>query len=788
MADFSQTNRIIAIDTNLGDDKALLTRLDGEDVLSRCFLYRISIITEQPDNFVQSLLGMPVTLWLQNNNPDLRRPIHGHVRQLVAEGRTVRSDGLYQLEVVPRLWFLSCTSDCRIFQNLNIPDIIKTVLTEHGLTDFEFRVVREDYPPLDYCVQYQETALNFVSRLMEHLGLFYWHEHSADRHLLVIADRNAATGTTAQSNLKISPTSETGELQTLKVESTFRPGRWALNDYDFQSPTKLLRSNTPTTLTVPRMVDHEMYEYPGKYTEQDHGRKLTRLRIEMEEAQQHRVFGTGCCPSFDPGRRFTVAPASGGGRYLLTEVRHHATAPAAESGGDQPSYSNEFAAIKADVPFRPERLTPRPKVHGSQTATVVGPPGENIFCDIFGRVRVQFHWDRRGQRNDQSSCWIRVAQTRAGSYYGSQVLPHVGHEVIVTFLEGDPDRPVITGTLPNALTMPPMELPLDKEKTIERDHGDNKIVMQGKAGSQHLSLVSPRELNVMASGRTARPVGAFPPAPRIPPPPAPTTTSVTFNLDPNTPLVGDVVNVFKDPVGLAELYLGWYGLTWGAPGNNYLPASDLAGSGQTGPDVVQDEISDDSYVNSASEGRINSLALGNNNNWVFKDANTWVNGNAFTQVNGNASAVVGGTGFGGTSTSSVNTTEVWGDNITYAHHDNITTADHNNVTNVPSGENLTNVNGENTTLVIGSNWTVVTPNNFQFIDGLNTSITLGVNTALTIGVNIAVNVILSLAQTGIALSQTMIQNQTATYDLQEKGAKITTVGAAIEAGGLKMFL
>ena len=146
------------------------------------------------------------------------------------------------------------------------------------------------------------------------------------------------------------------------------------------------------------------------------------------------------------------------------------------------NYSNDFVAIPADAPYRPERLTPKPFARGAQTATVVGPPGENIFCDAFGRVRVQFHWDRRGQHNDHSSCWIRVSQTRSGSFYGTQVIPHVGHEVIVSFLEGDPDRPLVTGTVPNALTMPPMTLPLDKDKTIQRDHGDNKIVMQGKAG------------------------------------------------------------------------------------------------------------------------------------------------------------------------------------------------------------------------------------------------------------------------------------------------------------------
>ena len=210
VTEYAQEARLLAIDTPLGPDKALLITLEGEDALSRCFHYRVTIETEQSDKAVQSLLGMPVTLWLLNDDPDRRRPIHGHVQRLVGQGHTPQGARLYQLEVVPRLWFLSCTSDCRIFQNQTIPDIIQTIFQEQGLIDFEFRIMRADYPPVEYCVQYQETALDFVSRLMEHLGLFYWHEHSADRHLLVIADRNAASAVCQPTEVRISPISGVG--------------------------------------------------------------------------------------------------------------------------------------------------------------------------------------------------------------------------------------------------------------------------------------------------------------------------------------------------------------------------------------------------------------------------------------------------------------------------------------------------------------------------------------------------------------------------------------------------
>ena len=376
----------------------------------------------------------------------------------------------------------------------------------------------------------------------------------------------------------------------------------------------------------------------------------------------------------------------------------------------------------------------------------------------------------------------------AGSHWGGVAIPHVGQEVIVAFLEGDPDRPIVTGHVHNGANMPPLILPRDKNKTIMRDHGDNKIVMHGKAGKQHMALVSPRSLNMFAVRNGARALSA----------------DVPFVSRDGS--INDDIDGFEDTQSLEELKTIFKALDdptfpftdTNKRGSTLTPTtgSSTPGSLTTLTTNTVDDNAATCDINTMSEGNINGLSLIDTNTWAYKDSNAWVGQNVNTQVNGNATVVIGGTAYGGTSTTSVNSTEVWGDNITHAHHDNITTADHNNITNVPNGENgtyvsgtnLTEVTGENTTVVVGSNWTVVTPNNFQFINGANTSITFGLNTALTIGVNIAVNAILSLAQSGIAIGQNMIQSQTATFDLQEKGAKITTVGAAIEAGGLKMFL
>jgi type VI secretion system secreted protein VgrG len=619
---FPQAERLLAIDTPLGPDEMLLTSLEGEDALSRCFVYRITVATQQTDGAMQSLLGMPVTLWLQNDDPGLRRPIHGHVCRVAGNGVTDLGLRIYRLEVVPRLWFLTCTSDCRIFQNQSIPDILQTMFQEQGLIDFEFRVMRADYPPVEYCVQYQETAFNFVSRLMEHLGLFYWHEHGANRHLLVIADRNEATAACQPATVTLSPASGIGEVQCLEFDCSFRPGRWTLNDYDFQSPTRLLNVAAPTTLDVPQMASHEMYEFPGKFLDQETGRWLSRRRIEFEEARQHVVSGTGRAPGFDPGRHFGVSLTRTGREtsFLLTEVRHHATDPIPEPGAGSTAYSNDFVAIPAQTPFRPERLTPKPYARGQQTATVVGPAGESIWCDSFGRVKVQFHWDRRGQRNDNSSCWMRVSQPRAGSYYGHHVIPHVGHEVIVSFLEGDPDRPVITGTVPNALTMPPMLLPLDKDKTIQRDHGDNRIVMQGKAGGEHLSMVSPRAVNLVSSGPAARTLSSA----SVPP----------QNLAGGE--AGGSGGGFGSPFmddGNQDTE-GWASLSsfWGSVSSSSLSNDDLS-TGRSS--------SDTSDVNLIAADRIQTLSLGDTNQWVGRTAHQWVRANRYDVIQGMVSTLIG---------------------------------------------------------------------------------------------------------------------------------------------------
>ncbi len=749
----TQTGHLLAIDTQLGKDALLLTAVEGVETVSRGFVYTIEVLTRTPDDKVRELLGHPVTLWLRNDSETERRPLHGYIRHLTRLAADARGYRSWRAEVVPFMWFLTRSVDCRIYQDLTIPDILHSVFDEHELLNSDFRL-QEQYPKLVFCVQYRESAFAFISRLMEHAGIFYWFEHYEDRHVLVLADANRVAKFTEPHEAVISVRPDLGQIQDLRHDYTFRTGAWALNDYDFEVPTKNLRSHEPTVLNITPMKRYEIFDYPGSYTVPEQGKQLTRLRIQEEEARHHQVSGGGSCVGFDAGKRFTLTPdrmvnGDKPANYLLTEVRHSARDSGSyfSTSGEPASYGNRFVCIPFETPYRPERMTPKPIVEGPQTATVVGPAGENIHTDQYGRVRLLFHWDRRGKRDEHASCWIRVSQVSAGSHWGSLAIPHVGQEVIVGFLEGDPDRPIITGHVHNGDNLPPLNLPKDRQKTVIRDHGDNRIIMHGQAGKQWLSAVSPHAVNLVAIRSLAKPLSA----------------------DIN------IANVdfpsYEDPDGYSDMSTLFGELKTGQT------------PGDSGPAVLDRTGESAAYkgeLNLLGEGKINTLSGGNTNTWVGGDLNTWVEANVNTQVNGNATAVIGGPAFGGTSTTSTNTTEVWGTNVTYAHYDNITTADHNNVTNVPNGENNTYVTGTNRTIVTGNNIQLVTPNNLQLALGLNTSVTLGLNTAMTVGLNLSYNSI-SISLTGLSVGQNI-------FDVETTATHIKTVGEFITTAALVLVL
>jgi type VI secretion system secreted protein VgrG len=501
---FTQENRLIAIETPLGKDTLLLESFSGHEAISRLFSFQAELLS--PNNSIKfgDIVGRRVTMKVSLPGGD-HRFFNGFVSRFVQSGSDARFTH-YQMEVVPWLWFLTRNADCRIFQNMTIPDIIQQVFKDRGFTDFK-SCLTGSYEPREYCVQYRETDFNFVSRLMEQYGIFYFFEHTDSKHTLVLGDSPTAHQScphqeTAQYNASVGDIDTDDIVTGWHMEQELRTGKYSLTDYNFETPSTSLLSSDPTVFSVDGNGKYEIYDYPGDYLTKSQGDAATKLRMQEEETPHLVVSGSSACRAFIPGYKFTLQDhyrKDMNNEYILTEVKHVASAGGNytiddEAPGEQ--YSNHFTCIPATVPFRPPRLTPKPFVQGPQPALVVGKSGEEIWVDKYGRVVVQFYWDRLGNDDEKSSCWVRVSQPWAGKNWGAIWTPRIGQEVIVSFLEGDPDRPLITGRVYNAEQMPPYTLPDNQTqsgfKSRSTKNGSpsnyNEIRFEDKKGEEHFLI------------------------------------------------------------------------------------------------------------------------------------------------------------------------------------------------------------------------------------------------------------------------------------------------------------
>ena len=509
---YTQDNRLLRITTPLGKDTLLLHSLTGREAISTLFEFHLDLLSENPSISPDKLVGQRVTIEIHLADGS-HRYISGYVSRFGVTGADEHFTN-YEAVVVPWLWFLTRMANCRIFQNMTIPDIIAKVFKDHGFSYFR-NSLQGDFEVREYCVQYRETDFNFVSRLMEQYGICYFFEHEKDKHTLVLANSsNGYQPCPVQSKARIDFT-EGGHIQedvvtSWQMEQELRPGKYAMTDYNFETPTTSLLATEDTVFKVGGNDKFEVFDYPGEYTKKAAGESLTRIRMQEEEAVHLVATGTSSCRTFVSGHRFDFSGHSRSDfnkTYLLTEVHHSASVggsyEGAGSAGDE-TYSNQFTCIPLSVPFRPQRLTPKPVVQGPQTAVVVGPSGEEIYTDKYGRVKVQFCWDREGKKNDQSSCWVRVSQPWAGKNWGSINIPRIGQEVIVEFLEGDPDRPIITGRVYNAEQMPPYALPDNQTRTTFMTRSTkqgsssnyNELRFEDKKGSEQVFLHAEKDMDV----------------------------------------------------------------------------------------------------------------------------------------------------------------------------------------------------------------------------------------------------------------------------------------------------
>ena len=511
----SHADRVLQLITPLGDDKLLIERISAVEELGRMFEIQLDLRSEDDQIALADVLGRDMTVKVELENGEYRH-LHGIVSQFSFAGTSGRM-AAYRATLRPWTWMLTRTQNCRIFQEMTVPDIIQQVFRDRGFSDFE-DALSGTYQAREYCVQYRESDANFVSRLMETEGIYFYFRHEEGKHTLVLSDDYSSHSDCHM--LRYYP--EEGRYQRhadhifdWSTSQQVQPGSYALNDYDFTAPRK--------NLLVRRSVeanyqggDYEVFDYPGEYYESSDGEQYARVRIEECQSQHEQFHARGNMRAVGTGQLFELSQyprADQNQEYLVTSSSFHASTnrflPGVSDNEIQVDHECQLTAIRSRCPYRTQRVTPRPVVQGPQTAMVVGQAGELIWTDEHGRIKVQFHWDREGQGDENSSCWVRVCQNRAGKGWGEMYIPHIGQEVVVSFLEGDPDRPLVTGRLYNGDNPPPVELPGMRQRTAMRDHGGSEMVMEGTDGSQRITMFTPSGASRFSMGAGYNPDPGF---------------------------------------------------------------------------------------------------------------------------------------------------------------------------------------------------------------------------------------------------------------------------------------
>jgi type VI secretion system secreted protein VgrG len=526
----TQDLRLLSLSTPLGKDVLCLHKLEGTEAISSPFHFCLELLSDQSSTVsFKDIVGKRVTIAIELPSKQ-KRYINGLVSRF-AQGDFDTGMTHYYAEVVPWLWLLSRTSDCRIFQKKSVPDIVQQIFKDLGLQDFKLQL-QGSFEPREFCVQYRETDLDFVSRLLEEEGIFYFFEHTQDKHTLVLANSPAAHSpcpNQAQARYRYTygGKQEVDFIRQWKAEQELHPGKYALTDYYFPTPSNNQMVKAVSGIKLEGSDRYEVYDYPGYFAKRfdgddkagkvpPDGERTVKIRMAANEAAHQVIEGAGECRGFVPGYRFSLTEhyrQDLNGDYVLTQVTH--TASNNLRPGDEPKYQNTFTCLPKAVPYRPARVTPKPVIQGTQTAQVVGLAGEEIDTDKYGRVKVQFPWDREGKKDANSSCWIRVASSWSGKQWGAIQIPRIGQEVVVSFLEGDPDQPLIIGSVYNAEQMPPYKLPDNKTQSGVKSRSSlkggaenyNEIYFEDKKGEELLYIRAEKDQTIAVENDEAHWVG-----------------------------------------------------------------------------------------------------------------------------------------------------------------------------------------------------------------------------------------------------------------------------------------
>ncbi|CAH0649988.1 MULTISPECIES: type VI secretion system Vgr family protein [Pseudomonas] len=508
----SQHQRLFTFDSPLPPEQELqLLSFSGREAISELFSFQAHLISQDARIELKKLIGKKVTLGIALANGTTRY-ISAHVSDFVHTG----ADGgiaNYTAELVPWIWILSRRRDSRIFQDKTTEQIVKEVFDYYlSLAEHEFRL-SQPLKPISYCTQYQESDLNFVLRLLEQEGLFFTFEHSQEGHRMIISDDSSMLPQLERQPLiryhSASVTETADSITAWSSARRMQPTRLTLKSFDYKQPGNPHLVQLNSVNQQGEVGQYEVFEYEGLYgyADADEGMRKARRRLEAMEVDGKTFHGESNCRAMEPGRYFELSQhydhdndAPDDRQFLLLSVTHWGQNNYANDG--EAGYRNSFSCIRRKIPFRPALRTPRAGISGPQTAIVVGPHGEEIYTDELGRVKLQFHWDRNGEFNDQSSCWVRVTQSGASGGFGSIQIPRVGDEVVVVFLDGNPDRPLIMGSLYNSTNTPPWALPANKTqsgfltRSMKGDGGTaNFFRFEDKAGAEQIIMHAERNMD-----------------------------------------------------------------------------------------------------------------------------------------------------------------------------------------------------------------------------------------------------------------------------------------------------
>lgn len=493
----SGSNSLLAISTPLGEGKLLLHKAEIVEELGRPFNIELELVSDDEEISLDDILGQNVTIRLETD--DESRFFNGIVTEFFQKENTAKT-ACFGAVVKPWLWLLTLSENCRMFQEMTYPDIIKSVFNDLGFSDFEDQL-SGSYSSQEYVVQYNESDFNFVSRIMEQEGIYYYFTHTNGKHSMILADDSSV-----QPSVGDVPFYEKEEsANIIDVEGIVkwenyrkvRTGGISLGDFDFTTPSKNLSSVTadPKTSSLSSL---QKFNYPGKYSEQANGKNYTKILMEKENVHYDQKYSEGNARHLYAGCQFKLIDHhrdDQNDEYLI--VKHFCVLKSEEyfaenPGEEEETFTSTFTSIPAKVAYRPQCLAIKPKITGPQTAIVVGKSGEEIWTDQYGRIKVLFHWDRYADADEKSSCWIRVSQTWAGKNWGAIRIPRIGQEVLVDFIHGDPDNPIVIGSVYNGSTMPPYELPANatisgvKSRSSKGGGGFNEIRFEDKKGEEQI--------------------------------------------------------------------------------------------------------------------------------------------------------------------------------------------------------------------------------------------------------------------------------------------------------------